>query len=698
MLVFSVSEWVSSHLTLWDVAIALLGLFIFSCIHESLANKGPMLWPVLGVIPSVFLHMNDIYDWATRALINAGGTFPYRGMWMGGSYGIITVDPSNIEYMLKTNFKNFPKGKYYRERFCDLLGGGIFNSDDESWKEQRQLAKLEMHSSRFIEHSIQSMQDIVHQKLMNLLKKLANSGHCFDLQEVFLRLTFDNICTAALGIDPGCLALDLPEVPFAKAFEDATELTLLRFLMPPFVWKPLKFFRLGNEKRLKEAIEVVHDFADKTVRDRRKKLDNLGNLNDHSDLLSRLMEKEIDKQGKNRQYPGKFLRDFCVSFILAGRDTTSVALAWFFWLVHKNPEVESKILGEIYEILSHPERRTEDDDIVFTIEELKKMVYLEAALSESLRLHPSVPIEMKQVLEDDVFPDGTRVKKGARVLHCIFSMARIDSIWGKDCLEFKPERWIKDGKFVSANQFKYAVFNAGPRLCVGKKFAYTQMKMVAASVLLRYSVKVVEGHSVVPKVTTTLYMKNGLMVTLKPRADTRATAECIVCDKNCVKIHSIAPSIYCCGAGTATDTEAVTVVYVSIKFVFVFTLPFHQRHDQLPAAATSVSYWTRIKDRNSLDSFKISSFPIYPHGCTDILPFATMGSGSLAAMTVFESKYREGLTKEEGFNLVCKAICAGIFNDLGSGSNVDVCVITKGRKEYLRNYQVPNHYADNSSK
>ncbi|XP_017971426.1 PREDICTED: proteasome subunit beta type-7-B [Theobroma cacao] len=83
-----------------------------------------------------------------------------------------------------------------------------------------------------------------------------------------------------------------------------------------------------------------------------------------------------------------------------------------------------------------------------------------------------------------------------------------------------------------------------------------------------------------------------------------------------------------------------------------------------------------------------------------------MGSGSLAAMTVFESKYREGLTKEEGFNLVCKAICAGIFNDLGSGSNVDVCVITKvcclaciqGRKEYLRNYQVPNHYADNSSK
>ncbi|XVF02598.1 hypothetical protein REPUB_Repub04eG0188400 [Reevesia pubescens] len=521
ILIFSVIEWVNSHLTFWDVAIALLGLFIFSCIHESLTNKGPTLWPVLGIIPSVFLHMNDTYNWATKVLIIAGGTFYYRGMWMGGSYGIITIDTSNIEYMLKTNFKNFPKGNYYRERFYDLLGDGIFNSDDESWKEQRQLAKLEMHSSRFVEHSFQTMQDIVHQKLLKLLEKLANSGQCFDLQEVLLRLTFDNICTAALGVDPGCLALDLPEVPFAKAFEEATELTLLRFLMPPFVWKPLKFFRLGNEKRLKEAIEVVHDFADKTVRDRMNKLDKLGNLHDQSDLLSRLMESESNKQDKNKHFSGKFLRDFCISFILAGRDTTSVALAWFFWLVHKYPEVESKILEEIYEILGHPGSRTKDN-IVFTVEELKKMVYLQAALSESLRLYPSVPIEMKQVLEDDVFPDGTMVKKGARVFHCIYSMARIDSIWGKDCLEFKPERWIKDGNFISANQFKYAVFNAGPRLCLGKKFAYTQMKMMAASVLLRYSVKVVEGHSVVPKLTTTLYMKNGLMVTLKPRLGNKA--------------------------------------------------------------------------------------------------------------------------------------------------------------------------------
>lgn len=100
-------------------------------------------------------------------------------------------------------------------------------------------------------------------------------------------------------------------------------------------------------------------------------------------------------------------------------------------------------------------------------------------------------------------------------------------------------------------------------------------------------------------------------------------------------------------------------------------------------------------------------YQIYPHGSTDTLPYATMGSGSLAAMSVFESKYREGLTvswftvymicalacsrlfctylflysflvqKEEGIKLVCEAVSSGIFNDLGSGSNVDICVITK---------------------
>ena len=72
-------------------------------------------------------------------------------------------------------------------------------------------------------------------------------------------------------------------------------------------------------------------------------------------------------------------------------------------------------------------------------------------------------------------------------------------------------------------------------------------------------------------------------------------------------------------------------------------------------------------------------FTVYPHGSTDSLPFATMGSGSLNAMAVFEAGYRDGLPREEAIALLTRAIRAGIYNDLGSGSNVDICVITKDK-------------------
>lgn len=83
-------------------------------------------------------------------------------------------------------------------------------------------------------------------------------------------------------------------------------------------------------------------------------------------------------------------------------------------------------------------------------------------------------------------------------------------------------------------------------------------------------------------------------------------------------------------------------------------------------------------------------YTIYPHGSTDKLPFTTMGSGSLAAMAVFESRWKPDMSEEEGIQLIRDAIAAGIFNDLGSGSNVDVCVIKKGSVDYKRTYDEAN--------
>jgi len=179
-------------------------------------------------------------------------------------------------------------------------------------------------------------------------------------------------------------------------------------------------------------------------------------------------------------------------------------------------------------------------------------------------------------------------------------------------------------------------------------------------------------------------------------ADTRSTEGPIICDKNCIKIHNISQFIWCCGAGTAADTENVTGLISS-------QLELHRlATGSEPRVVTAL---TRLKQHlfkyqghvsaalvlGGIDSQGSHLHTVYPHGSTDDLPYCTMGSGSLAAMSVFETKYKDDLDEKEAVALVDEAIQAGIFNDLGSGSNVDICIISKPRGvQFLRNYQTPN--------
>ena len=178
-------------------------------------------------------------------------------------------------------------------------------------------------------------------------------------------------------------------------------------------------------------------------------------------------------------------------------------------------------------------------------------------------------------------------------------------------------------------------------------------------------------------------------------ADTRATEGSIVCDKNCEKIHRITENIFCCGAGTSADTENVTrLIGAQLEMNRLST-------GTQPRVITAL---TRLKQHlfqyqghvsaalvlGGVDVTGPKLYTVYPHGSTDSLPFATMGSGSLNAMAVFEAKYRENLEEKEAIDLVNEAVQAGIFNDLGSGGNVDICVITREKTTILRNFEKPN--------
>ena len=95
-----------------------------------------------------------------------------------------------------------------------------------------------------------------------------------------------------------------------------------------------------------------------------------------------------------------------------------------------------------------------------------------------------------------------------------------------------------------------------------------------------------------------------------------------------------------------------------------------------------------------VDPTGVGLFTVHAHGSTDKLPYVTMGSGSLAAMAIFETTWKKNMNRQEAIKCCSEAIKAGIFNDLGSGSNVDVCVIEKGKPtQMLRNYIKPNERA-----
>lgn len=180
-------------------------------------------------------------------------------------------------------------------------------------------------------------------------------------------------------------------------------------------------------------------------------------------------------------------------------------------------------------------------------------------------------------------------------------------------------------------------------------------------------------------------------------ADTRATAGSEVADKNCEKIHYLAPNIYCCGAGTAADTEKTTELISSQ--MELLRMNTNSKESRVVTACTLLKrmlfryqgYISAALVLGGCDASGSHVYQIYPHGSTGKLPYTTMGSGSLAAMSVFETGWEDDLDEAAAVDLVKRAILAGVFNDLGSGSNVDVCVIrADGTVENTRGAVTPN--------
>ncbi|CAL4896889.1 unnamed protein product [Urochloa decumbens] len=394
----------------------------------------------------------------------------------------VTANPSNVEYMLKTNFDNFPKGKTFSAVLGDLLGGGIFNVDGDAWRHQRKMASLELGSVAVRSYAYKIIAQEIDARLIPVLAAAADTAAVVDLQDVFRRFAFDTICKISFGLDPGCLEREMPMSKLAAAFDAATRLCAMRgAAASPLLWKAKRLLNVGSERELRNAIKLVDELAAAMIRERRK----LGVANSH-DLLSRFMasagEDAVDD---------KYLRDIVVSFLLAGRDTVSSALTTLFMLLSKNPAVAAAMRAEA------GANGGDASSAAATYEHLKGLHYTHAVLYENMRMFPPVQFDSKFCAAADVLPDGTYVSGGARVMYHPYAMGRMPRTWGADHGEFRPDRWLTGagGSFVPESLYRYPVFQAGLRVCLGKELAITEMKAVAVAVVRAFDIEVVGDSS-----------------------------------------------------------------------------------------------------------------------------------------------------------------------------------------------------------
>ncbi|RCV30479.1 hypothetical protein SETIT_6G098300v2 [Setaria italica] len=460
----------------------------------------PMDWPVVGMLPFLVANLHNFHDELTVVLATYGCNFKARGPVASGMRFFVTADPANVRHIFTSNHANYPKGEDFAEIF-DIISGTLFAIDGEAVRQQRAMFQNILSNPRLLALMASCCRDKVVNGLLPFLTRMGSTRTTFDMQDLITRLVFDLTATPIFGVDPGCLSISMPSIHVATAMDTFMEVGLFRHTMPTCFWKVMRRLNIGPEKKLAMAQTVMHAFIMEMTEKSKARC---------ADLLDDVWAMDIISADPSVGRDDILLRNVLIFNMIAGRDTLGTTLPWVFYNLARNPRVVSCIRKELAPIASLKATALASNSI---------SIYLQAALLESLRLYPPGPIERKVVLADDVLPSGHQLCSGETILISIYAMGRMESLWGKDCHVYRPERWLsEDGaklRYVPSN--KFMAFNSGPRMCLGKNIAIAQMKTIVAAVVWNFDMEVLEGQSIEPKLSCILQLKNGLMMMVKQR-------------------------------------------------------------------------------------------------------------------------------------------------------------------------------------
>jgi cytochrome P450 len=268
--------------------------------------------------------------------------------------------------------------------------------------------------------------------------------------------------------------------------------TGIRMLLPPIA----RYLPLPEMFRVRRAVRDLDESVYGIIAEHRS-LEH-----DSGDLLSMLMSAR-DEDGSRMS--DRQLRDEVLTFLLAGHETTALALTWTWYLLAQHPEVENQLHAELDRVLAgrSPE-----------FAELARLPYTECVIKESMRLYPPAWSLARTVIRDFELR-GYTIPAGANVVMSQWVMHRHPAYF-RDPERFDPERWLSE-EAKKLPRFAYFPFGGGPRQCIGASFAMMESALLLATVAERFRLRILPDHPVRPVPSFTLRPKYGIRMTFESR-------------------------------------------------------------------------------------------------------------------------------------------------------------------------------------
>ncbi len=396
---------------------------------------------------------------------------------------VLLSHPDDIKTLLVTNQRNFIKGRAL-ERTKTLIGEGLLTSEGEFHMRQRRLAQPAFHRERVAAYG-----DVMAEYAERTAEHWRH-GETLDVHDEMMYLTLGIAGKTLFGTDVEQEAKDIGEaIDLSLKMFDYSVLPLGTLMeRVPLPW----IHRLHAARRRMD--EIIYRIIDERRRDG----------TDRGDLLSMLIMAQ-DTEGDGTGMSDRQLRDEVITLLVAGHETTAVALSWSWYLLSEHPGAEAELHAELDRVLGG--RRP-------TAADVPQLTYTRMVFAEAMRLYPPAWILERRAV-DDCEIGGYHIPGGTLVLASQYLVHR-DPRWWPDPERFDPMRWLPEAQ-GERPKFAYFPFGAGSRICIGEQFAWMEGVLLLATLAQRWRLRHDPTHPVALEPRVTLRPKYGMRMQLTRR-------------------------------------------------------------------------------------------------------------------------------------------------------------------------------------